>query len=705
MPDPSMIPGTEMTFDAPMPQGQRGGQSAELAEAPKFSSTPMGKRSEAPKPIMDEMTSEVMDKFLIWIDQWILDLENAQAPLMNDWAAQEKAYRALPDLDLPFAPFEGSSNETIPVGAMAVDPIFARLDIGTFKQEPVFSFKPLRKDITHVMPSVERFVDYYQKHKLKLRQVAQPRLLEFVKLGTMVFKVIYDREEAEILGYEEGFKKVTKKIETRFAGPRVIGIHLGDFLFPPFYETIQDCPIVIERQRTTYEKLKAMETAGKLANVDKIKYQQTIGERTKIEAAREDASKHALRTFYENELKVYEIHCDFSVKEGSPPSHLVLTYHRDTRTVLQLRLNWYFHQKKPYVLAPYQVANDTMLGIGIMEMVKPLQDAITKWHRMAQDNAYIANIRMFIVRRDSGIEEVPRLYSGRCFFVDEPTKDFIPFAAGDIYPSTLAERQNLFGMVEKRTGASDYLTGRESPIIGTRATATSTLALIKEGLARVEEVLENVRQAFAEITEFVISLWIQYGTGDLETLVYGADDEVTKGVKQFFKMVNMENINGAFAVDLTVTDTATNKQAQQQMQLALIQVMMQYLEKVLEAGHSALEALKQGVPEYAEMVKEVMHAAREMFRDLAQKYDIPNPDDYLPDLERFINVRANGGAAPGQGGGGDGQGRAGGSQGEPSLPVGTGAYRGPTSAMPGQAGEGARRNVAERLAGAGSGVP
>jgi len=454
----------------------------------------MGARGEIPPPIM-ALDPEVEAKFLIWVDQWLLDLENAQSDLQDAWADQEKAYRALPDVDIPFVPFQGASNETIPVGAMAVDPIFARLDTGVFKQDPVFSFKPLRKDLKDVMPAVERFVDFYQKHKLKFRQVAQPRILEFVKLGTMIFKVIYDREEYEVMRYAEGFTKVVRAQEVRFAGPRVLGIHLGDALFPPFYETVQDCPIFLERQRTTYEKLKTMEAAGKLANVDKIKYQQTIGKRTKVEAAREDANKHALRTFYENELEVFEGWCDFQLEENQPPSRLVFTYHRDTRTLLQLRLNWYFHQKKPYVLIPYQVVNDTMLGFGIMEMIKPLQDAITKWHRMAQDNAYIANIRMFIVRKNSGIEEVPKLYSGRCFFVDEPTKDFIPFAAGDIYPSTLAERQNLFGMAEKRTGASDYLTGRESPIIGTRATATSTLALIKEGLARVEEVLENIRQA------------------------------------------------------------------------------------------------------------------------------------------------------------------------------------------------------------------
>jgi len=693
---------SDMLFDSPGPQ--MAGEHAYLTETPTYKSTPLGARSEAPAPIM-EVDEETMTQLRIWLDRWLLDLESSQADLQNNWGKQEEAYRALPGLNSGFKPFEGASEETIPVGAMAVDPIFARLDVGTFKQNPVFAFKPLRADMKHVIPSVERFVDYYQRNKLKLRQVAQPRLLEFVKLGTMVFKVIYDRDEREVLKYDETYKNTVSAREVRFAGPRVLGIHLGDFLFPPFYETVQDCPIVFERQRTTFEKLKMLEAAGKLANVDKLKFQETTGKRTTVELARENASKHSLRTYYDNEIEVHEIWCDYCIKPGKPPTPLVITYHRDTQTIIQLRPNWYFHQKKPFVVIPYQVTNDTMYGLGIMEMVEPLQSAITKWHRMAQDNAYIANIRMFIVRRNSGIEEVPRLYSGRCFFVDEPTKDFIPFAAGDIYPSTLAERQNLFGMTEKRTGVSDYLTGRESPIIGSRATATSTLALIKEGMSRVEEVLENVRQGYAEMLELVISIWIQYGTGGLEDLVYGPGDEVAVGVKQFFTMVSQENINGAYAVDLTVTDANTNRQAQQQMQLALIQIMMQYLEKLLQAGEAALASIAQGIPEYALMVKDVMHAAREMFRDLAQKYDVPDPDVYLPDLEKYLNVNQPNPAAAGNGGGADAQGRASGPEGGASLPVGNGPYRGPAPASPGSAGEGARRAVAQGLSGAGAGVP
>jgi hypothetical protein len=227
------------------------------------------------------------------------------------------------------------------------------------------------------------------------------------------------------------------------------------------------------------------------------------------------------------------------------------------------------------------------------------------------------------------------------------------------------------------------LTGRESPIIGTRATATSTLALIKEGTQRVEEVLENIRLGFSEILYNCFYLWIQYGLEDLDSVVFG-NDESAQLVREFFtSIVTEENINGAIAVDLTVTDASTNRQAMQQMQLTLIQIMMQYLEKVLEAGNAALQMQQMGNVQGVQMVVEVMTAARNMFSDLLNKYDIRNPEDYLPSLEKYLGGVSQTAVAGGPAGPGV---EHAGAFGGPALPPGLGAMQriaGPSPTLPG----------------------
>jgi hypothetical protein len=650
-------------------------------------------------PAILEISDETKDKFLSWLDTWLQDLVSSQNENQDAWAEIEEAYRALPGSmsSISSPPFQGGCMDIIPVQRMAVDPIHARLDTGIFKQDPVFSVKGLQADTTKFASSLEKFIDAYQKHVLHLRRIGSPRLLEMVKLGTMVFKTVYDQETSKSKGYDQEFK-VVEKTTLKFRGPRVLGISLGDFLFPPNYQDVQDCPIIAERQRTTFEKLKLLEADHKLANVDKIKGQDNTVTRTPLEREREEGVKNkpSVRT---NELVVYECWCDYDIDGDGLPEHIVVTYHYDTRTIIQLRYNWYFHQKKPYTVVPYMITNESLLGMGVGEVTSPFQKAVTRFHRMASDNAYLANIRMFIGKKGSGLEEIPRLFTGKVFFVDDPTKDFIPFAGGDIYPSTLTERSNLFGMVEKATGLSDYLVGRESPIIGTRATATSTLALIQEGARRVEEVLENIRNGFSEIIEFCLSIWVQYGTDGIEDRFFG-NDAIAQDVKAFFAMASQQNVNALIGVELTATDASTTRVAQQQMQLGIIQIMMMYLEKVLAAGQAALQA-QQTMPQLTEMIKEVMRAARAMFTDLVKKYDIRNPEDYLPDLEKFLQPQGgNGGpqsvgpgAAGGVGGGAAGPG------GLPALPIATGPGR--AAAIPGPAtpGSGGRYGSPASIAG------
>ena len=594
-----------------------------------------------PDPII-ALDERKMGEFKSWLDLWLDTLISEQQSKIQQWKNEERAYRALSDGPRR-DPYEGACGDVVPAIAMAVDPIQARLSTGIFKSDPVFRLKPLRKSYSSIIGGMERWIEYYQKYKLNFRNIAAPRLFEFAKHGTMVYKTIYDRDTYRIKSYDNNWEVIDKTV-TRFSGPRVIGIPLQNFLFPARYQTLQDCPICAERLVVTMSDLLRMQESKKLTNVEALVGQEQLGS-NELEMEQQESSNHQESVEQtKHYIELHEVWCDYDIDGDGVPESLVVTYHKPTQTILQLRYNWYFHQRKPYTVIPYTVAAASLYGVGIAEMTLPFQEQLTTWHRIATDNAYLANIRMFITKKENGIENRPKLYSGRVFRVDDPKSDFIPFAAADIYNSTLAERQNLFGLAEKRTGISDYLTGRESPIVGSRATASGTLALIQEGTRRVEEVLENIRHGFAEIMQNCIAIWIQYGVDGLDDLVFG-DDELTSQLREFFASVRSENVDGALAIDLTATDAANNKTAQQQMQLAIIQVMMGYLEKLVPLSQAALQA-KMVSPELTEMLVEIMNAARAMFRDLLQKYDIRNPDDYLPDLEKYLTATVNDGVQP-----------------------------------------------------------
>jgi hypothetical protein len=581
--------------------------------------------------IMLPWPKEDLSELSSWLDNWIMDLKSAHAEKIDQWGQEEVAYRAL-DLGPQQEPFVGAPGHVVPLIAMAVDPIMARLDTGIFKASPVFQFKFLRKNFLKYTDAVVQWVEYYQKHQMKLRKTMSPRLLELTKHGTMVLKVAQHREIQNAKVYDDDWQVVEKTSET-FFGPQIFGVGIKDFMFPPHYQDLQECPIVVERHRVTWEQIKKQELAGKLGNTEAIKGMQSSHALNELEITRAESSNYTdpgnANRFYE----IYEIWADY-LYQGKEYK-LCVMYHFDTHTILSLRLNFYFHQKKPYVLIPYTVTNDSLWGIGICEMVLAFQQMLTQWDRSAMANAMLANIRMLIARKDSDIEARPKFFTGRVFRVEDPSKDLIPFnAAADIYPSTLMERQNIIGLAEKRTGVSDYLTGRESPIVGSRATATSTMALIQEGTKRVEETLENVRNGMAEAMEMCMSLWIQYGLGDIKDIVFGGDD-ISDLLVEFFDQIDQDNINGAVAIDLSATDAGNNRSVQQQTQLAIIQVLMNYLERLIKAGQLAVQSSMQ-TPQLSQLIGETMTAARKMFLELLVRYDIRNPEEYLPDLQQFL---------------------------------------------------------------------
>lgn len=602
-----------------------------------------------------------MNDFRNWVRKWVVDLVSEFSPKQAEWSDQEKLYRARGSGPKSF-PFQGACGDIIPVMAMAVDPVHARLENGIFKADPVFTVKALKKSYSDLMPSVNRFVDYYQHHRLKLRQVCSPRFLECAKHGTMVYKTSYDREVYRVQTYDKEWKVISKDV-TRFSGPRVFGVHITNFMFPAGYEHIQQCPIVLERQRPTFAQLKILEASGKLVNVDAVKDQGT-SERTLLELEREHSANQIEIDRHElDRIQIIEGWCEYDINGDGLPEKLVFTYHYDTDTFLQLRYNWYFHQRYPYTVIPYTITNDSIHGLGLGEMSKTFQEAITQWHQMATDNAYLANIRMFIASKDAQIENNPRLWAGRVFRVNDPGKDLIPFKMSDTYGSTLQERQNLFGLVEKRSGISDYLTGRESPIVGSRATATSTLALIDEGTKRVEQTMENIRRGMAEIMENCMYIWMQYGLDDIDDIVFG-DDQVATDVRAFFNTITQDNINGAVAITLTATDAKANRAAKQQMQLAVVQVMMNYYKQLVELGSNAIQSASQ-MPALSAMLNDVAESSRKMFKDLLRQYDdIIDPDEYLPQIEEYIRAATAGG--PAQQGGAPGQ--PGDAQAQPGVP-------------------------------------
>src|SRR5674476_82825 len=194
---------------------------------------------ESPYPdAVFEMSEDDEKRLKAFIQEWMSALRSAQSQKVEEWADQEAAYRAI-SLGPQNHPFVGACGDVVPVIAMAVDPIHARLDTGIFKAKPVFKVTGLKKSILEYVDPLEQWIEYYQKHRLRFRGIASPRILEMTKHGTMIYKTVYEHETYTLKTYDKKWKVVDKEVTT-FSGPKVYGISIQDLLFPPGYQHIND---------------------------------------------------------------------------------------------------------------------------------------------------------------------------------------------------------------------------------------------------------------------------------------------------------------------------------------------------------------------------------------------------------------------------------------------------------------------------------
>lgn len=597
-----------------------------------------------PKPIL-QLPPATMERIAQYLADHIQALLGKHEQLERVYAQIETAYRALPIEDDGF-PFKGRAVETIPIIASSIDPIHARLNVGVNKQDPVIRVKPITPRMIPFAEALQTWVNFRRKNVLDMPRHTGPAYLELCKLGTCIFKTVFDVEEVWVTGYTQPGWKVERKKVKRWDGARVFAVPAADVFWPAGYQLAEELPLIVERQRFTPDELMIASDgdAPKLdrAAVLRILPDATIGARAPVEAARDEASFDG-PTIHEEVITVYEVWFDYDLgydpadpdSKRSAPEKLVATIDLDSHELLQLRYNWYFHQRHPYTITPYSLVNGSLRGQGIGEMALAAQEAITRWYRIASDNAYLANIRMWASPKGVLREQRLQTFAGRVIPLNDPVKDLREIRLADVYPSTMNERSYLDQMTQRRTGSNDYMGGNESPVVGSRATATSTLALIQEGSRRVEEVMENVRRGETDVALKCLSLDLQYGPGAVFERVFGGTP-VGQRLREFFASTSVEELYQGISLELAAADSGGSQAARQQTYLAIAQQVQAFTDRMITLGQSAFQAANAGDMDAAGLFVDALNTHRRALLEVFKSNGIPDAEDFLPDIANDV---------------------------------------------------------------------
>lgn len=585
---------------------------------------------------ISEIPPNVAGEVVTWLTQEIQLAQRERQDLTDNLVKWERMYEAVPAQQTKTFPWPGASNLEIPTIATAVETVHSRILNTIFGPKDVWSAVAKSPEWTDVVEDVARWLNWVGKEVLHLKPIVSKWVLSTIKFGTGVLKETWVHTQ----------KKVTKKgiaggiessiIDTHY-GPQLSTIPLADFYISNdalFSGDIQNCEWVGERQIYSYKQLKALETNEIIHDVDKIKDMKRTSA-TDMEEEVAGNSGYDINEFKDYEL--WEVYCSYDIDGDGIPEELCVLFHLETMTPLKVILNPLYHQERPYNVIRYMPRDNSFYGIGLCQMLEPIQLEVSSMHNRRLDNATLSNTAAFTRVRGSRTGPL-EWYPGVVFDVNNP-QDITPLVVGQQHTTLLIEEQHTNAIGEKRSGVSDYSVGRESSAIGSRATATSTLALIKEGNNRYKTIQDEVRDGLLNVGHQTIMFYQQNPDAKI---YYEMFSKKNAPMIRKFLTLPQELSRAGVLIDVPAISEAYNKDVQRQTYMTLMQVMQQFYTGVMQAFQLATSPDPNIPKPMKDLAVQGATAASKIWGRVLEAFDIVDAETFTPDVETLLGIQALG---------------------------------------------------------------
>ena len=508
----------------------------------------------------------------------------------------------------------------VPLVGITVDSIVARIINTIFAVQPFWSAQALIKDLEPVVNPLQDFMEWSRVNELDMYAETRSWIVEVVKHGWAYLKVYWESFTQRTFSIQQGAARPTDKIVRR---PQVKHVLLADIVCQAGIEDeLGQAEWLAHRIRLTDGQLRWRKHDRVYDDVDKMlahKAEMTPMEEKVLENKLEKEAprpRDKLNT-------IYEIYADLPLGGSDLPVPVMITYHHETRTIARCVYNPDVMGKRPFKKGKFIDREGKRDGIGISRQLALLQDEISTLHNQQVDNATLANTRFFIGRRGV-VRNGTKVWPGRFLTVPDPSRDVITLPMADVYPSIRQLETSCLAYAERRSGVADYQLGRESNVMGNRATATGTLALIQEGNRRFDLNVRDVRQCLGDVGKALLLLNAQFRPSGMAFFVKGQDGEL---VEKVFNLPD-EFLADGIGMELTASTATINREIEKQGLLAMMGTLTQYYQQLIQIGGMAVNP--QTPPPIQQMALQMADGARYLMSMIVQTYEIRAVDTLLP---------------------------------------------------------------------------
>lgn len=578
-------------------------------------------------PDMLNLDEETEQDLAHWLYEEIHFARIEKRDIVEDWKKWQKQYWAEPASKVKNFPFKRAANVVIPLTAIAVEAVHARLMNTIWAVDPFWSIRPRTRNWIDTAKPMERWLqsEVESPSSLDAYTFTNDAMLEGILLGTFIGKSGYVRTIKKTNVPRSDGLNDEKWVESA-NGATLEYVPCANFLIRNAEQDPQEAAWCGEEHSFTWAKMKRMALsnrvdADKLDNIKHWRFATSRLDHDQDPSGEFEEVKDELQNtepIWHERFRTQEIWCAYDVDKDGVDEEIVIDFHYASKTILSVRYNWYEDLRRPYRVAQYVKVPGRLWGIGVGKQNEQFQEAITTVHRQRLDNATLANMRMMAAKKQSGISPDEPIFPGKIWFVDDPERDIQVLQLSEVYTSSYNNESSLLQYSERYTGVNEVLLGL--PHQGTPGTATGDLARIAEGNKRFDLVLRNIRKWLGELGLDVIGNYQQFGDQERHWLVLEDD---AQWVEQVLRMPAQYVSRGA-VVELTATSATTNRQVEQQQWMSLYTVLDQHFMKLI--------TLAQLLGDPKILLSSAMRAALAadaIMKELTKTFDVTEPEKFM----------------------------------------------------------------------------
>lgn len=577
----------------------------------------------------------------------------ARAGVEEVW---EKIQRMYDQLDVPEKkdyPFEGAANVMIPIIPTYVEQVHARLMDTLYAPEDTYAVKPTNEDLHQFARAVRRWLTWASKNELMEESADYSSILQLLKLGTMVQKVVYLQEDVVLQRWNEGagsFQKITERMKDN---PEYIDVHISDFFWQMHARRIEQSTWRAHRIRLSWNEIKQRVAAGRYDKdeVEKIRQWYETGQTPMQE---EESQIIGIEPALLQEFELYEFWFEYPLDADSPPTDeqgnidtelsalpvkLQAVIHADARVAVQLKYNTFPLGLDPFEIAPFVGRELQVLGIGIGHMALPFQIEITAMHNQRLDNATVVNTVSFKYKADASFPADMKITPGGGLPVDE-MDDIETFSIGSKADSSIQAEQQAHNILQERIGIRELAL---DDVALSKAPATTTLAILQEKGRRLDGVLRTIRRFKKRMMLKTVLLYKRYYPRQKLIDLFGQVDGAL--IVQMLDGLSEQQIWDNMGIEIAATTSATSRELEKRSKMEMFNVLMAFYDKYL--GYVQAASNPQLPPPLQQLLLSIGQGLAGFVDELMADYNLYGRAEFIPNFQEILaQTQALPGPAP-----------------------------------------------------------